>query len=268
VNIAEIDGIAKADAASLERAGIGTTDALLERGASAAGRAEIAGMTGIDAGKILQWVNHVDLMRIHGVGSEYSDLLEAAGVDSPAELAKRNPANLHAKIQETVDGQPGIVHRVPTEAELTAWIEESKTLPKLVTHGSAGAGAGVGAAGTEASRTMSTPPTPAQRAASVADSSTKEPVSAQAAVTGASTKTAESASTAASQASAAAGQASSAASSTLSSAASQAGSQAGRATAPVSAMSSSATSSHDDGDTATASKGGLWARIKRMFGGS
>ena len=73
-------------------------------------------------------------MRIKGVGSEYSDLLEAAGVDSPSELANRNAANLAITFQEVVAARPGIVRRVPSEAEVAGWIAESKELPKVVEH--------------------------------------------------------------------------------------------------------------------------------------
>ena len=134
MNIAEIDGIARADVASLERAGIRTTEALLERGATSAGRAEIAGTTGIDAGKVLQWVNHVDLMRIPGVGSEYSDLLEAAGVDSPAELAQRNATNLAETFQELDAARPNTVRRVPSLATVEEWITIAKGMDKTVSH--------------------------------------------------------------------------------------------------------------------------------------
>lgn len=83
---------------------------------------------------ILKWINRIDLMRIKGVGSEYSDLLEAAGVDSPAELANRNAANLATTFQEVVAARPGTVRRVPTEGEVAGWIAQAKDLPKVVEH--------------------------------------------------------------------------------------------------------------------------------------
>jgi predicted flap endonuclease-1-like 5' DNA nuclease len=73
-------------------------------------------------------------MRIDGVGSEYSDLLEAAGVDSPAELAQRNATNLATTVQEVVAARPSIVRRTPSESELQDWIDQSKKLPKVVEH--------------------------------------------------------------------------------------------------------------------------------------
>ena len=77
-----------------------TTDDLLAKGASPKGRADLEAATGISHSLLLEWVNHVDLMRLDGVGSEFSDLLEAAGVDSPAELAQRNAANLATTFAE------------------------------------------------------------------------------------------------------------------------------------------------------------------------
>jgi predicted flap endonuclease-1-like 5' DNA nuclease len=133
MKIDEVEGIGPAYAAKLSAAGIASTDALLERGATRKGREEIEASTGIAHKFILQWVNHVDLMRLKGVGSEYSDLLEAAGVDSPAELAHRNAANLATTMAET-NAARNLVRRVPTEAEVAGWIEQAKSMPKIVEH--------------------------------------------------------------------------------------------------------------------------------------
>ena len=130
----EVEGIGPVNAEKLSLAGIATAEALLEQGAKPGGRAAIEKATGIDGGHILEWVNHVDLMRIKGVGSEYADLLEAAGVDSPAELAQRNAANLATTFAEIDAARPDMVRRVPSEAEVTGWIAEAKTLPRVVEH--------------------------------------------------------------------------------------------------------------------------------------
>jgi predicted flap endonuclease-1-like 5' DNA nuclease len=134
LKIEEIEGIGATQAAKLAQAGVTTTDDLLQWGANPAGRKSLEDTTGISGKLILEWVNHVDLMRINGVGSEYSDLLEAAGVDSPSELAQRNAASLATTFQEVVAARPGIVRRVPSEAEVAGWIAESKTLTKVVEH--------------------------------------------------------------------------------------------------------------------------------------
>jgi predicted flap endonuclease-1-like 5' DNA nuclease len=134
MKIDEIEGIGATYAAKLAAAGVVTTDELLQWGANAAGRKSLEDTTGISGKLILEWVNHVDLMRIKGVGSEYSDLLEAAGVDSPAELAQRNAANLAITLQEVVAARPGIVRRVPSESEVAGWIDDAKGLDKVVEH--------------------------------------------------------------------------------------------------------------------------------------
>ena len=83
---------------------------------------------------IREWVDKVDLMRVPGVGPQYSDLLEAAGVGSPAELAQRNPINLWTTVQEVIAARPGIVRRTPSEAEIAGWIEAAGTLEQVVEH--------------------------------------------------------------------------------------------------------------------------------------
>ncbi|TAL08000.1 MAG: DUF4332 domain-containing protein [Chloroflexota bacterium] len=134
MNIEDVEGIGPAYAAKLKEAGINTTDDMLMAGATSTSRDKVANMTGISGKLILEWTNHVDLMRIDGVGSEYSDLLEAAGVDSPAELAQRNAANLAQTFQELDAARPNTVRRVPSQATIEGWIEQAKKLPKLVSH--------------------------------------------------------------------------------------------------------------------------------------
>jgi predicted flap endonuclease-1-like 5' DNA nuclease len=133
MKIQEIEGVGPTYAAKLSGAGVLTTEHLLERGGSPSGREALANETGQSHDQILEWVNHVDLMRINGVGSEYADLLEAAGVDSVPELARRNAANLAAGLEST-NASKNLVRRVPSETVVDGWIAEARTLPRLVTH--------------------------------------------------------------------------------------------------------------------------------------
>jgi predicted flap endonuclease-1-like 5' DNA nuclease len=134
MKIEDVEGIGPTFAAALQAAGVRTTDDLLEQGGSAAGRDRLADATGLTAHRILEWVNHTDLMRLDGVGSEYADLLEAAGVDSCAELARRNAANLAQTFAELDAARPDWIRRVPGEETVAGWIAQAKTLDKVVSH--------------------------------------------------------------------------------------------------------------------------------------
>ena len=134
MKIEDVEGIGPTFAAKLTEAGVATTDDLLDRGGTSAGRDRLSEATGISERLLLEWVNHADLMRINGVGSEYADLLEAAGVDSCAELARRNAANLAQTFQELDAARPNTVRRVPSEETIRGWIEQADKLAKVVSH--------------------------------------------------------------------------------------------------------------------------------------
>ncbi len=128
-----IEGIGPTYAQQLREAGIGSVEALLEEGATPEGRQEIRETTGIGAELVLDWVNRADLMRIRGVGEEYSDLLEWAGVDTVVELAQRNPENLYRKIIE-VNEEKKLVRRPPSQGMVEQWVEQAKALPRAVSY--------------------------------------------------------------------------------------------------------------------------------------
>ncbi len=130
-SIIKIEGIGKVYTEKLAAAGIKTTEKLLEDGCKAKAREELAAKTGVPAKSILEWVNRADLMRIKGVGEEYSDLLEVAGVDTVVELSNRKPENLHAKLVET-NKEKKIVRQLPGAKQVQAWVQEAKKLPRKV----------------------------------------------------------------------------------------------------------------------------------------
>ncbi len=128
-----IEGIGEALSTRLKKAGVGSTDSLLKQCCHARGRREIAESAGISPALLLKFVNHADLMRIRGIGGEYSELLEAAGVDSVKELARRDAANLHAKVLAT-NNQKALVRQVPSERMIRSWVSSAKRLKPVVTH--------------------------------------------------------------------------------------------------------------------------------------
>ena len=132
-SIDAIEGIGHKSATRLRKARVRTTEALLKNGANKRGRKQLAEQTGLSEKQILEWVNRADLMRIKGVGEEYSDLLEASGVDTVKELRRRNAANLLTAMIE-INKKKNLVRRLPTEAMVQRWVDHAKELEPLVTH--------------------------------------------------------------------------------------------------------------------------------------
>ncbi len=129
--IAQIEGIGPKYAELLKANGITSVEKLLTAGATTKARKEIAEKTSISETLILEWVNRADLFRIKGIGEEFSDLLEAAGVDTVKELAQRKPENLLAKLAE-VNKAKSLVRRMPYLTSVTDWIKQAKALPRIV----------------------------------------------------------------------------------------------------------------------------------------
>jgi predicted flap endonuclease-1-like 5' DNA nuclease len=129
--LSAIEGIGPVYQEKLKKAGIGSADALLKQGATAKGREEIEKTTGISGKLILEWVNHADLFRIKGIGPEFADLLEEAGVDTVAELAQRKAENLHKSMLE-INAAKNLVNRTPSLENVKDWIEQAKKLPRMV----------------------------------------------------------------------------------------------------------------------------------------
>jgi len=130
-SLIKIEGIGEKYATQLKMVGISTTESLLDRGRTPKGRKEIADKSGISKKLILEWVNLADLFRIKGVGEEYSDLLEEAGVDTVVELAKRVPANLYSSLVE-VNKKKKLVRKLPTANQVSDWVKQAKKLPRIV----------------------------------------------------------------------------------------------------------------------------------------
>ncbi|MCU0507876.1 MAG: DUF4332 domain-containing protein [Anaerolineae bacterium] len=126
-----IEGIGPVFAAKLKDIGVNNVLDLLRSGATRKGRADLAEKSGIAGKQILEWVNHADLYRVKGVGSEYADLLEAAGVDTVPELAQRNPGKLLEKMLATNE-EKRLVRRPPHASEVEDWVGQAKGLPRII----------------------------------------------------------------------------------------------------------------------------------------
>ncbi|HOT96484.1 MAG TPA: DUF4332 domain-containing protein [bacterium] len=133
--IADIEGIGASMSQKLKKANIKTVHGLLQAGATKKGRKELAESSGIDEAVILKWVNMADLYRVKGIGKQYAELLEKAGVDTVKELRTRNAENLVAKLAEAnAAGKKRMVRLLPGLKRVESWIEEAKKLTPMVTY--------------------------------------------------------------------------------------------------------------------------------------
>ena len=132
-SISAIESMDQRDATKLRKAGVRTTDALLKTATTRTGRRRLAREASLNESDILSWVNRADLMRINGVGSEYADLMEAAGVDTIRELRRRNPDRLLAAMTD-LNVRKRLIRRLPTNGMVAGWIEAAKDIEPLVTH--------------------------------------------------------------------------------------------------------------------------------------
>jgi predicted RNA-binding protein with RPS1 domain/predicted flap endonuclease-1-like 5' DNA nuclease len=128
-----IEGIGPVYGQKLREAGILTPGDLLRQGATPQGRRDLAEQTGINGQLILRWVNHADLYRIPGVNDQYAELLEVAGVDTVVELATRNAANLHTRL-EGVNQEKNVAPELPALSDVENWIEQAKQLSRVITY--------------------------------------------------------------------------------------------------------------------------------------
>ncbi|MCF8318663.1 MAG: DUF4332 domain-containing protein [Haliscomenobacter sp.] len=129
--VEEIEGIGPVLGEKLRAAGINTVDKLLEKAATKKQRQSLAEETGISEKQILKFTNMADLFRLNGVGQEYAELLEVAGVDTVPELAQRNAANLTAKMEE-VNEAKNLTRKTPSATEVEKWIAQAKELPRVI----------------------------------------------------------------------------------------------------------------------------------------
>lgn len=132
-SLINIEGIGEKYAAQLKVIGVATTAGLLKAGSTPKGRQDLAEKSGISPKLILEWVNLADLFRIKGIGEEYSDLLEEAGVDTVPELAQRNPANLYAALGDT-NQKKKLVRQLPSQKMVVSWVAQAKNLPRVVSY--------------------------------------------------------------------------------------------------------------------------------------
>ena len=131
LTLGELRGITDTVLNALRGQGLGDSDAFLEAAKTPQGRKSLATAAGVEPSVILELANRADLARIKGIGRVYSDLMEEAGVDTVKELARRSPANLHAKLIE-INSTRQFTQRPPSVEQVTDFVEQAKSLPGML----------------------------------------------------------------------------------------------------------------------------------------
>jgi hypothetical protein len=112
---------------AFQNIGIDTTEQLLERGTTRGARKKLAEETGLSEREIQSWVHRADLLRIKGMGEEYSHLLQAAGIDTMKELSGLLPSSLFSKLV-MLNREENYVRRMPSETMVANWVSLAKEL--------------------------------------------------------------------------------------------------------------------------------------------
>ena len=126
-SIDSINGMTHTEATKLRRARVRTTVTFLQIASTRSGRALLTKETGITSPKLLHWAKRAELMKIRNLGRDYADLLEAVGVESVADLKRRNPESLH-EMMHNANQAKKIVDRMPSLKRVTNWIDDSKDI--------------------------------------------------------------------------------------------------------------------------------------------
>jgi predicted flap endonuclease-1-like 5' DNA nuclease len=129
----DIDGIGRAYGSKLSKAGVNSTDDSLKHCGSSKGRRQVAATSGLDEGQLLKWANLADLMRIRGIGNQFSEVLEVAGVDTVKELRTRRADHLAAGIKEA-NAKKKLTRATPSKRQVVRWIDQAKRMDAMITH--------------------------------------------------------------------------------------------------------------------------------------
>jgi predicted flap endonuclease-1-like 5' DNA nuclease len=124
LNIKHLAGLTLEHKRYLEKAGVTSFEKLLEATTTKKDSEALAKKTNIHEELILMWANHADLARIKGIAGHYADLLEAVGVDTVVELAKRNPDHLY-ELMIKVNNEVRLVKRLPSVTQVEEWITQA-----------------------------------------------------------------------------------------------------------------------------------------------
>ena len=129
--IEEIESIDPIARQRLLEIGIRTTGELIQVCSTLHGRADVAATCGVDLDRLTGWVHVADLMRIHGVGRQYAELLGASGVGTMAALRRQRPAEL-AQTVRGINEAKNLAKTTPSPRTIERWVDEARDLPARI----------------------------------------------------------------------------------------------------------------------------------------
>jgi predicted flap endonuclease-1-like 5' DNA nuclease len=130
-DVETIEGIGPTYGTKLRNSGVRVVDDLLRAGSTRSKRRILANKVGVAPGTLLKWVYRADFFRIRGIGTQYSSLLESAGVNTVTDLSRRNPKNLYATLR-AINRKKNLVRRIPPYRTIQRWIKSAKNLRRIV----------------------------------------------------------------------------------------------------------------------------------------
>ncbi len=125
--IEQIEGIGANFAERLTAAGVHTSDQLLAHCETMDGRKRLESLTGASVPMLMTWANQADLMRVNGIGSEFSQLLESSGIQSVKELSVRTPENI-VRLLDRVNEEKKLTRVVPPLKTVERWVEIAREM--------------------------------------------------------------------------------------------------------------------------------------------
>jgi hypothetical protein len=130
MKLANLETIPQQEISALASAGIVTTDDLLTRAATPAGRAGLTQATGVAASTLERLVGMADLMRISGIAEPHAALLAALEIPTVAALAGHE-APILIKQMRRKNVELLLARAMPPESTVARWIADAKNLPPL-----------------------------------------------------------------------------------------------------------------------------------------
>lgn len=129
--VEDIEGIGQGFGRRLRAEGIDTTHKLLLTVLDADGRQKVCAACDVDEKTAMSWATMADLMRVPGIGGQWSELLWRCGINDVPSLARQEAAPLLHRMK-SVNTEEHRVAELPGEHRVSHWIDEAGRMPVVL----------------------------------------------------------------------------------------------------------------------------------------